>query len=81
MIQVIKNILKKLHRCNYDTPIVSRYVGFSTRDIIYQCTCGKKKSYMIYRNFGIPFPIETNCFMERKEFKEILESDKIYPTK
>lgn len=81
MIQVIKNIFKRLHRCYYNTPIVSRYIGFNSRDIIYQCSCGKKKSYTIYRNFGDPFPIETNLFMERKEFNEILESDKIYPTK
>ena len=61
----IKNIMTH-GRCGfvgyhqYEKPIISRYVSFGTRKIMYECKCGKRKSYYISVPFDIPFPIETN---------------------
>lgn len=67
----IKKVQDKLHVCIFSKPIISMYSSFNTRNIIYECRCGKRKSYRIYRPFGEAFPIETTNFLTFKEFKEI----------
>lgn len=47
------------------------YVSFNTRDIVYECRCGKRKIIRVYRPFDVPFPIETTYFITRKELKSI----------
>jgi len=47
------------------------YVSFNTRDIVYECRCGKRKIIREYRPFDIPFPIETTIFITRKELEAI----------
>jgi len=68
-IAVILNIWKKIHVCYYSKPIISRYVSFSTRDIIYECKCGNRKVFREYRDFSDPFPIETGMIETQKEFE------------
>mgnify|MGYP000863017049 CR=1 FL=1 len=61
----------KVHCHLYSKPIVSMYVSFNTRDIVYECRCGKRKIIRDYRPFDEPFPIETTNFITRKELEAI----------
>lgn len=47
------------------------YVSFNTRDIVYECRCGKRRIERDYRPFDVPFPIETTHFITRKELEKI----------
>ena len=60
------------HRCNYNTPIVSKYVSFNTRDIVYKCKCGKGIIQRIYTPYERPFPIPTTNFITRKDLEKYL---------
>lgn len=60
-----------VHCHSYSKPIVSMYVSFNTRDIVYECKCGKRKIIRDYRPFDVPFPIETTNFITRKELEAI----------
>ena len=73
----LKKIIEKIHVCIFSKPIVSKYSTFNSRDIIYECRCGKRKSVNVYRNFGDSFPIETTNFLTEKDFKEILCNEKM----
>jgi hypothetical protein len=68
----LNKILAWLHTCNFSKPIVSKYVSFNKRDIIYECKCGKRKIIRVYRTFGIAFPIKTTNFITKEEFKKFL---------
>ena len=72
----LQKISNKVHICLYNKPIVSRYISFNKRDIIYQCRCGKRKSYSIYREFGSSFPIETKILLSKQEYLDILNGCK-----
>lgn len=50
----------KLHCHIYSAPIISRYISFHTREIVYRCRCGKMVA--LREDFGLsqPFPIETS---------------------
>jgi hypothetical protein len=56
----ITQYLKALTHRHYFKPIVSRYVCFEAREILYECSCGKKELIMVYRKYAEPFPIETS---------------------
>lgn len=60
------------HLHHYKKPIASKYVSFSTRDIIYECSCGARKVRRVRKAFGDAFPIETNSLITNKEFNAIL---------
>lgn len=68
----MKKILGLFHIHSFSTPIVSEYVSFHTRRIIYQCRCGCKEARSVSLPFGISFPIETTLFFESKDFKYLL---------
>lgn len=72
----IKNIFKKIHICVYLTPIASRYISFNTRDIVYECSCGKRKLERVFKSFSDPFPIETNNFMTKIDIENLLANKK-----
>lgn len=67
----IKTIFERLHICSFSKPIASRYISFNTRDICYECRCGKRRIKTVYRDFDTPFPIETTMFITDKEMKKI----------
>lgn len=67
----IKKIFDWLHACSFSKPIVSRYISFNTRDIVYECKCGRRKIIRIYRAFDVPFPIKTTHFITMKELEAI----------
>jgi hypothetical protein len=67
----IKRLFERLHVCSFSKPIVSMYVSFNTRDIVYECRCGKRRIERDYRPFDVPFPIETTNFITRKELEKI----------
>jgi hypothetical protein len=69
----IKRIFERLHICSFSKPIVSRYISFNTRDIVYECRCGKRKIERVYRSFSSPFPIETTLFITNKEIQKIAD--------
>jgi hypothetical protein len=64
------------HRCKYTKPIVSRYVSFNTRKIIYQCKCGKRKVIKVFSP-NYPFPIQTATLITNKEFNNILNGGEV----
>jgi len=59
------------HRHRYEKPIASRYVSFYTRDIVYQCKCGKRIIYKTY-NYDCNFPIPTNLFMTYEQLQGLV---------
>jgi hypothetical protein len=61
----------KVHCHSYFKPIVSKYVSFNTRDIVYECRCGKRKIIRDYRPFDVPFPIQTTNFITHQELEKI----------
>ncbi len=71
----LKKIQDKLHICVFSKPIISRYVGYSTRDIIYQCRCGKRAAQLVCRPSNMDFPIDTSIMLSHKEFQDILNGN------
>lgn len=65
------SFFKKAHICVYSKPIVSRYVSFNTRDIVYECKCGKRKLKRQFFSYNQPFPIETKMFITVYEIKQM----------
>ncbi len=63
--------MKFFHIHIYSKPIVSQYISFSTREIIFECRCGCRVAKMISKPFGVSFPINTNS-LNSKEFNEVL---------
>jgi len=74
---MIKNLIRKLknniHLHKFSKPIISSYVSFNTRDIVYECKCGKRQIFRIYRNFSDPFPIPTTSDLSKKELDSYLK--------
>jgi len=64
---------KRKHKCDFTKPIASLYVSFHTRDILYECSCGKRKIEQVTRAFGESFPIETTMLLTRKELNRMAE--------
>lgn len=64
-------MFERLHICSFSKPIVSRYISFNTRDIVYECRCGKRKIEREYRSFDNPFPIQTTNFITHQELEKI----------
>lgn len=71
------NLLPKVHVCNFKKPIASQYVSFHTRDIIFECKCGKRKVERMSKSFSDPFPIETTLGLTYKEVNAILEGKSV----
>ena len=74
LINGIKSIFK--HKCNFNKPIASQYVSFNTRNIVYECKCGKRKVFRIYMPFDKPFPIETTLFLSDSDLDKIINKQK-----
>jgi hypothetical protein len=72
----IKKLFERLHVCSFSKPIISRYVAFNTRDIVYECGCGKRKIIRDYRPFDEPFPIKTTNFITHQELEKIANEKK-----
>ena len=68
------NIFKYFHRCNFSKPIISKYNTFSSRKIIYECKCGKRKEFKVWREYGDAFPIPTSNLITNDEYKSYLNS-------
>ena len=65
----------------FTRPIVSRYSGFNTRDIIYECRCGCKKLVEVSKGFSSPFPSEIDYMVTESNFNSILKSNVKYLSK
>jgi len=68
------DLSKLAHRCKDTKPIISRYISFNERDIIYQCYCGKRHVTRVYMPFGKPFPIPTTPHITHAEFLKYLNN-------
>jgi len=68
----IHDVIHRLFHIHNWKPKLSRYISFSTRDILYECRCGKRKIKSITRDFGTPFPIETTTSLTHKEMQDAL---------
>jgi hypothetical protein len=73
--KIIFWIKNKLHIHYFNKPIVSEYVSFHTRNIIFECRCGKRELRKESRAFGDAFSIETTHFITHKEMNEILNKN------
>jgi len=62
----------KIFHIHQYKPIVSRYISFGARDIIYECRCGKREVRRVRRNFGDEFPIITATLLSKDDFDAIL---------
>lgn len=51
------------------------YISFNTRDIVYECKCGKRKIERETRSFSDPFPIKTTL-ITRKELEKIQKHER-----
>jgi len=57
----------------YKKPIISSYVDFNSRNIIYEDIFGRRSLKLVVRSYGVPFPLEWTCKLNNKEIKQILE--------
>jgi hypothetical protein len=69
---IIKIILTKLHSHDYNKPIVSRYVSFSERDIVFECNCGKRQLLRERREFSDAFSMLTTMGITKTDVKKLL---------
>ena len=67
----IHDVIHRLFHIHNWKPKLSRYISFSTREILYECRCGKRKIETISRDFDTPFPIETTM-LTHKEMQDAL---------
>ena len=69
---MFKRLKQFFHVHRYSDPILSKYVSFSCRDIIWQCKCGKRISIREWRLFDSPFSKETDIHVTIKYYEEVL---------
>jgi hypothetical protein len=79
MKKLINKVKTFLHIHRYNKPIASMYISFHGRDIIYECSCGKRKLERVHRSFSTPFPIETTIGMSYKDIERILAGGPVNP--
>ncbi len=65
--------MRLFHIDMYLKPIISSYVSFGTRDVVWECRCGKRKLIREYRNFGDPFSMGWTCNLSKDEMTQVLE--------
>ena len=65
--------MKLFHIHNYSKPIVSSYVSFHTRDVVWECRCGKRKLVRETRAFGTSFSLGWTCNLSATEMTQVLE--------
>ncbi len=68
----IHDVIHRLFHTHNFKPILSRYISFSSRDILYECKCGKRKIVNVYRDFDTPFPMETTMLLTHKDMQDAL---------
>ncbi len=73
--KLINWLSKKLHIHRFDKPLVSQYASFNTRNIIFECRCGKRRLENEYTPFGTPFSIETTHFITNEQMQQILNNE------
>lgn len=79
-IQILMNSLKSFFHIHFfSKPIVSKYISFHARKIIYECRCGKRKSKMVRKSFSETFPIPTDIFLTEEQF-ELIERGSVNPS-
>lgn len=71
----ISKITKALHVHIHNKPLVSQYISFFTRDIIYECRCGHRVVKTVTKSFGEDFPIPTTTLITTKEMERILNGE------
>ena len=52
-------------------PLMAKYIGFSTRDVIFECRCGERKMKRENRSFSSSFSAPT-FLLNNEEFKQVL---------
>lgn len=61
-----------LHIHRYNKPIISNYVSFSTRDVVWECRCGHRKLVRESRAFSSPFSLSWTVGLNNKEMEQVL---------
>jgi len=68
----IHGVIHRLFHIHNWKPILRKYVSFNSRDILYECRCGKRKIVHVNRSFDREISIETNIGLTHKEMQEAL---------
>ena len=72
MKNLINNLKKYLHCHIYSKPVLSRYVSFHTREIVWRCRCGGMVAHRMTLPFGVAFPIKTTDDVGSDEIQDLL---------
>jgi len=72
------NLFKRKHKCSFDKPIASSYVSFNTRDILFECSCGKRNIETVIKAFDSSFPIQTTMFLSRKDIERMRDNAEVF---
>jgi hypothetical protein len=59
-----------IHRHN--KPIISDYVSFNTRDVVWECRCGHRKLVREFRAYGSSFSLSWTVGLDKKEMEQVL---------
>jgi hypothetical protein len=65
--------MKLFHIHIHSKPIVSSYVSFHTRDVVWECRCGQRKLVRESRAFGSSFSLDWTCSLNTIEMTQVLE--------
>ena len=68
-----KSTLHRVLHIHKWKPKLSRYLSFNSREILYECKCGKRKLKEVRKDFDTPFPIETTMMISHKEMQDALK--------
>lgn len=76
--QILNKIRDYFHIHRYTQYVASRYVSFNSRDVIFECECGKRKLEKDQSaDYILPF-IETCDFWESRKFNDYLTNGKYH---
>lgn len=57
----------------HSTPILSSYVSFSTRDVVWECRCGHRKLTRESRAYSSPFSLSWTCKLSKSDMQKVLD--------
>jgi azurin len=72
--KLLSLIFSKKHYHEFNKPVMSRYVSFNSRDIIFECKCGELKMVRENRGYADAFSMGTNLYTTAQEMDDFLKS-------
>lgn len=72
ILHLVRKIKNMAHVHKFNKPIISMYISFNSRDIVYECKCGYRQIFRINIPYEKSFPIETSNILTIKELESYL---------